>query len=122
MSWTLDTAVTHIRELLQDNDNEGYRSSTEKIIRILNIALVDTRKLRPDLFLPDIANYVPVYYTEASLGLDPATPIPIDPMYFSPVIDYVVGYISLEDDEFAVDGRATALLNRFSQKLIGKGA
>jgi len=122
MSWTLDTAVQHVREQLQDTDPLALRHSNAKLVRVLNLALVDARKLRPDLFLPNIFEYVPVYFTDADLAQLPQTPIPIDPMYFTPLVDYVVGYVSMEDDEFAVGGRAVTLLNRFSQKLVGMGA
>ena len=122
MAWTLDLAVEHVRDLLQDTAVDDYRSPDTKIVRVIALALVEARKLRPDLFLPNIHAYVPVMYTTSDLGADPQTILPIDPMYFPAIVDYVVGYISLEDDEFAVGCRATALLNRFSQKLIGKGA
>ena len=122
MSWTLDTALVNVRELLEDADADSYRNSDEEIVRVFNMALVEARKLRPDLFIPGLASYTPPTLTTSDLGQNPAVELPIDPMYFTPIVEYTVGFISMEDDEFALDGRASALLNRFSQKMIGKGA
>jgi hypothetical protein len=122
MSWTLDFAVGHIRELLQDKDSDAYRNSDEEIVGVINYALVESRKLRPDLYIPGIYAYVAPSLTAADLATDPLTELPIDDMYQPAIVEYTVGYISMEDDEFALDGRAVQLLNRFSQKMVGKGA
>tara|TARA_R110000851_G_scaffold265570_7_gene418094 strand:- start:4619 stop:4987 length:369 start_codon:yes stop_codon:yes gene_type:complete len=122
MSWTLDTALSHIRDLLKDTQADAYRHSSAKILRVTNVALVEARKLRPDLFIPSLVTYSAPTLTTADLGQDPQTPLPIDDMYFMPIVEYVVGFVSMEDDEFVIDGRAVQLLNRFSQKMIGKGA
>jgi hypothetical protein len=121
MTWSIDSAVANVRELLQDKQ-VPYRNATVEIVGVLNIALVEARKLRPDLYLPELASYEPSFFIEADLGLEPPTAFPIDPMYFAAIVEYIVGYISMEDDEFAVGGRAVTLLNRFAQKLVGKGA
>lgn len=117
MSWLISDAVASIREQLQDTRAGSYRYSDVKLLRYLNTAFSDVRRLRPDLFLPLLD--VPTF-TETNLTTP--TDFPIDGMYYSAVVDYVAGIVSLEEDEFSVDGRATVLLNRFAQKLIGKGA
>lgn len=133
MTWTIKDAIDVARDHLQDSRALSgigeYRHSDEKLMRFFNIAMSDARKLRPDLFLPDIPTAADVQYTVVDLGDPSALPLPIDPtpfpidsMYFSPVAEYIAGIVGFGDDEFAVDGRAVALLNRFSQKLIGKGA
>ena len=117
MVWTVQKAVDRVRVLLADQV-VPFRNPDSEIIDGLNMALVESRKLRPDLYLPKVYLYEAPSLTEADLASD----LPIDAMYFTPVVEYVAGWVSLEDDEFAVDGRAITLLNRFSQKMVGKGA
>lgn len=117
MSWLISDAVASIREQLQDTRAGSYRYSDVKLLRYLNSAFSDVRRLRPDLLLPTLD--VPAF-VEADL-LTP-TAFPIDGMYYSAIVDYVAGTVSLEEDEFSVDGRASTLLNRFTQKLISRGA
>jgi hypothetical protein len=119
MTWKLDTAVSTVRDLLQDTQ-DPYRNTDAKVVSALNIALVEARKLRPDLFIPNLASYTPPGLITDDIGND--VDLPIDPMYSTAVVEYVTGFLSMEDDEFAVGGRAVTLLNRFAQKLVGKGA
>lgn len=119
MTWTVSKAVERVRILLADNE-VPYRNADVAILDGLNMALTEARKLRPDLFLPDVYLWIAPSLDEASMTS--GKELPVDPMYFTPVVEYVAGFISLEDDEFAVDGRAVSLLNRFSQKMVGKGA
>lgn len=128
MAWTIKDAIDTARDHIQDAREGNYRHSDEKLIRYFNQAMSDARKLRPDLFLPNITENFN-FYTVADLGDPdalpdpiPSTDFPLDLMYFTPVVEYVTGLVGLGDDEFAQDGRAISLLNRFSQKLIGKGA
>jgi len=117
--------ITQAREIIQDTgmefDGEGDRHSDDKLIRYLNTALTDAYRLRPDLFFPGV-------FDRASLvqyvvqDITDNTPWGVDITYFTAFAEYVAGYVGLGDDEFAVDGRAVSLLNRFSQKLLAKGA
>jgi hypothetical protein len=128
MPWTIKDAIDQARDHIQDTREDCERHSDAKLIRFFNSAIADARKLRPDLFLPNISDPVDLY-TVADLGDPDALPTPIestafplDPMYFTAVTEYVAGLVGVGDDEFAVEGRAILLLNRFSQKLISKGA
>lgn len=123
MSWTIADAITHARQTIQDTREASYRHTDDKLVGYFNSAIADARKLRPDIFLKDsnasLWDVVPLY-TSANLTDD--TPFPLDPQYFTAVVDHIAGTIGMEDDEYAVDGRAVGLLSRFSQKLVGKGA
>lgn len=121
MPRTILDAVTQSRELVQDVD--GDRHSDTKVVGYLNNAISDARRLRPDLFLPGYLTNPQVLYDASDL--EPSGPppdFPIDENYFTAVVEYIAGFIGLGDDEFAQDGRAVALLNRFTQKLTAKGA
>lgn len=110
---TLETVQQYIDEcrvLLQDK-NAPFRYSDVEIITGLNIGLMEARRLRADLFLP--AFVLP----EATIGALTA-PIAFDPMYRSALIYYVVGRMQLRDDEPTVDGRAAAMLTKFTQQLL----
>ena len=116
--------IHQVREVIQDTgmefDYDGDRHTDAKLIRYLNTALSDALRLRPDLFYPDVFDRSAlVQFTEADIVANTAWPL--DATYWSPFVDYVAGYVGLGDDEFAQDGRAVTLLNRFSQKLMAKG-
>lgn len=119
MPRTILDAVTQARQIVQDE--LGDRHPDAKVVSYLNNAISDARRLRPDLFLPDYLTSPQVLYTESDLTGTPPD-FPIDEGYFTAVVEYIAGFIGLGDDEFAQSDRAAALLNRFTQKLVAKGA
>lgn len=123
MTWTIADAITQARQIVQDTRETSYRHSDEKLIGYFNSAIADARKLRPDLFLgtstASLWDTIPFF--EVS-DITDETAFPLDAQYFTAVVDYVAGYVGMEDDEYSVDGRAAALMNRFAQKLVSKGA
>ena len=126
MAFTVEDLINQARDIVQDTGMEfDYedpdRHTDAKMVRFLNTALADAYRIRPDLFFPGVfdRSTLPVYTVTDIVN---QTPFPIDVTYFSTFVDYVAGYIGLADDEFAQDGRAVALLNRFIQKLTAKGA
>jgi len=114
MSYQITDVVIRARQIIQDLETP-YRHSDQKLINYLNDALSDTRRLRPDLFIGSLATQ-PQVYTDADLLED----FPIDYTYFSTIVDYLASSVGIEDDEFAQDGRAITLHQRFVQKLMGK--
>lgn len=117
MAKTVSDAVTSARVILQDQDTP-YRYSDEELVNYLNDALLEARKIRPDLF-------------RAYWGTDTAFPefttadiasgtlIPIDNMFYNPLTYFMAGSAELRDDEFTVDNRAVTLMNQFSTKMLG---
>ena len=127
MARTVAETVLQIRQIVQDSRDGFYRHDDDKVISYLNNAVADARRIRPDLFLvpsptPIVGTLWAPIPTFTADDIAAGTTIPIDDMYFSALVDYVAGTLGMEDDEYAVDGRAVALLNRFSQKLMAKGA
>lgn len=113
---TIGNLITIARDVLQDNRDPAkapYRHTNAKLVRYMNAALVDTKRLRPDLFLPDISTKE-FYFTEDDLGKD----FPLDYMYSMPFVEYMCGMVSIEEDEYVEDGRGAALLARFGAKLL----
>ena len=111
---TISDAVTQVRQIVQDNELP-YRHTEAKLYAYFNSAINDTKRIRADLFIPNVGT-VPPAYDE----LDGNLPFPLDLGYFTAVVDYVVGRVGLEDDEFANDGRAMYLQQLFMAKLTGK--
>jgi hypothetical protein len=115
MPKTVADAVANTRAILQDNDTP-YRYSDADLVTYLNDALLETRKLRPDLFRAYWGTGTPFpEFTDADIAAE--TNIPINNMYFTPLTYFMAGTAELRDDEFTVDARAATLLNQFVQKL-----
>lgn len=113
----LDTVQDYIdaaRVLLQDTTNAPYRNPDADFIRALNFALTEARKLRPDLFLGR-ATAVPFL---TAVG----NSVVFDTQYRTALLYYVVGHISLKDNEETQDARASAFLNKFLGQLMTLGA
>ena len=116
--WTISDALTQAREIVQDVD--GDRHTDAKLVGYLNNAMADARRIRPDLFLPNVSTGTTPFYTVADLATPPA--FRIEDIYFTAVVEYIAGFVGLGDDEFAQDNRAGTLLLRYAQKLTAKGA
>ena len=114
---TISDVITQTRELIQDTQ-EPYRRPDSALIGYLNNAFQEVKRLRPDLLLSQ--NFAIPTVTEADITA--GTSFPISDMYFAATVEYVAGFAEMSNDEFALDGRAIALLNRFGQKLMGVGA
>lgn len=124
---TAAVALTQARHILQDRV-EPYRYTDDELITILNTAMTEVKRLRPDAFAGSFQTPTPQFYDPAGtpvVGSIPTTdPWPIDEMFIAPTIEYIAGYAELRDDEFvdgAADGssgRAIALLDRFVRRLM----
>jgi hypothetical protein len=124
MSFTVKDLIYQARDIVQDTgmdgDYDGDRHTDAKLIRFLNTALADAYRMRPDLFFPGVSDRTPPVVTVTDIVN--STPFMVEPVFFSAFVDYVAGYVALGDDEFSENSRASALLSRFSQKLLSKGA
>jgi hypothetical protein len=124
MGFTVKDLIYQARDIVQDTgmdgDYDGDRHTDAKLIRFLNTALADAYRMRPDLFFPGVSSRTPPVVTVTDIVN--STPFMVEPVYFSAFVDYVAGYVALGDDEFPENSRAVSLLNRFTQKLMAKGA
>ena len=106
---TVQALLDEVRVLLLDA-SVPYRYSDAELIRALNIAIMEARRLRPDLFLASSFT-LPMYSTGADV-------FAIEPMYRPSFIYYVVGRAQLRDDEATQDARAGVLMNKFVAQLL----
>lgn len=113
MAKTVNSVISEARAILKDTDSQLLRYSTADLVEYFNNALLEARRIRPDLFRAYIGQSVPSY-TESDLS----SPFPIDEMFFPQFVHYVAGTAELRDDEFSVDARAVTLLNQFIAKML----
>jgi hypothetical protein len=133
---TIDDCLTEVRQILNDSVSP-YRYSDNWLIYVLNTALRDLYRLRPDAYIGNFtsgvlsANLVNTYST-ADLQVingtaNPTPPVPITPfpvddrLFYGPIVFYMIGRVELNDDEFADNNRAMTLLQAFHTQLIGVG-
>jgi hypothetical protein len=110
----LDTVTDYVaaaRILLQDKSAEAYRYSDSELVLALSFAMLEARRLRPDLFIGR-ASAVP------SFVANDATPVVLDQQYRVAVIYYIVGHAQLRDEEDTQDQRAAALLGKFQSQML----
>jgi hypothetical protein len=109
--YLISDVIDQSRYLLQDR-REPYRHSDDELLAYFNNAVAEAYRIRPDLFLG--LNYTLTAYTSANLTDD----FPLAPFYAPQFIVYIAGFADLSNDEYATDGRAVALLNKFTAGLL----
>lgn len=109
---TVQEYVTQARVLLQD-EVEPYRYEDAELLVSLNMAILEARRLRPDMFL-DTFDDLPGDYSVVD-----GTEVEIDEQYRSAFLYYIVGMAQARDEEDTQDARATAFLNLFQNQLRG---
>lgn len=129
---TIDDLVLEVREIVNDQQ-VPYRYDDAWVVQIINTALRDLYRLRPDAFIGNFtsgvlsANLTNTYSTSDLQMIDgtanptppsPATPFPVDDrLFYGPIVFYVTGRLEVSDDEFADDNRAMTLFNAFKQQI-----
>lgn len=106
---TVAKYIAYARELLQDEKDTPYRYSDASLARALSLALPEAKKLRPDLF---------INVTIPDITANDATVVPMDEMYRTALVYYMVGIAQLRDDEEVTDQRAAGFLGMFTAKLV----
>lgn len=135
----LDDMVRIIRTTAQDRIMP-YRYTDQAVLDAFVSSVVESIRLRPDLFLGKYSNkllrdelnnldvqLIRWYDPEEDVTKLPphkvnkaATlpPLLIPESLARPISQYAVGLLELADDEFASDGRAVALLTEFKRNLV----
>jgi hypothetical protein len=111
---TFQTVIDDARVLLNDEVSElnpDARYTEAQLMGYARSALIEARRVRPDLFLSNLTTSF-ASYTAAST-------IPISDDYLIALVDYVAHRAELRDDEFTVDGRSSVLLQKFKAALLG---
>lgn len=108
---TVGEIIAQVRVILQDIG--GARWPDDVIYQHLNMGLLESRLIRPDLWR-DTPDTIPQYATS-----DSGAAIDFELQYRPALVFYVAGLCQLEDDEGNTDQRAAALLGTFTKKLTG---
>lgn len=106
--------MSRARSILQDADSTRYTDAD--LLGGVNDALVEIRRVRPDLFL-SIA-----FVTDEKLIGDISDDIPVEDFCFQSLVYMATGYMMLRDDEYSLDSRAVNLLNIGTSKLLRTSA
>lgn len=110
---TVNDYTTQARVLLQDTV-APYRYEDSELLAALNIAMLEIRRLRSDLFLTDLTAPAIPNFTAVD-----TTSVGVDEQYRLAVLYFVCGYAQLRDDEATQDARAGAFLTKFTNVLGG---
>ena len=112
----LDTVQDYIngaRTLLQDTYAGAYRYSDAELVQALNMGLLETRRLRPDLVAATFRTSIPTYVS-TSMG----TAVAFDPQFRVALLYYICGQAQLRDEENTQDARSAVFLNKFVSQLL----
>jgi len=111
---TFQAITDEARVLLNDqiiDANTITRYTESQLLGYARQALVEARRVRPDLFLSNLTGAFPAF---AATDI-----VPLPEEYHVCLTDYVTHRAELRDDEFAVDGRAAGLYQKFKAGLMG---
>jgi len=104
---TLQNVVDSVRVDL--NDAEAIRYTTAQLLEYCNDGIQEGYRLRPDFRLGSYTTAVPTYVATDTVPF---------PSQYQMLLKHYVGFrAELRDDEYSQDGRAAALLARFTQEL-----
>jgi hypothetical protein len=107
MARTYADVITRARRILKDQDASSYRYPDQDLVDAVNDAVLEVRRIRPDLFI------AAAFATTDVLLADIATTnIPIPEHYLQTLVYLTCGYQMLRDDEFSQDSRAVNLMNK----------
>ena len=109
---SVENFVTDARVLLLDKV-KPYRYSDDEILVGLNLALLEGRRLRPDLFVCRYGNNVPAF--DAVSG----DTVPVEPQFRLAFVYGIVAHTLLRDEEDVQDTRANSFLDKFHDILVG---
>ncbi len=109
---TVQDYVDRARVLLLDQV-EPYRYPTLDLVEALNMAILEARRLRPDLLKSYFRTSLPDF-TVGALNVE----VPVDPQYRVAFVYYICGHAQLRDDENNQDSRSAAMLNKFVAQML----
>lgn len=115
----LETAsdyITEARVLLQDRI-APYRYASDSLVSALNLALLETRRLRPDLFVYKSAGPV---YLNPTTAAESVVAVDIEAPFRQAVLNGMVGYAIERDQEDIEDDRATMFIGLMRYMLTGE--
>jgi len=112
---TVADYVADARTLLQDLVPE-YRYDDHSMLTSLNAALLEARRIKPELF---VYNFMAGGQVQSFTVVDD-TYVEIEPQFRLAIVHGLVGHALERDQEDYQDQRATSFLALFTQGLVGK--
>ena len=109
---TVQDYINDVRTLLQDVVLP-YRYDDTSLLTSFNTALLEGRRLRPDLFVFEHHERVPSYM------VSDATKVCIEPQFRLPFVYGTAAHALARDQEDIQDARATMFMGLFNDLLIG---
>lgn len=104
---TFQDVIDEVRVVL--NDSEGVRYTSPQLLGYANDGVQEAFRLRPDWRLGN--------YTASTTVYTEGNTVPFPAGYQMLLSHYVCYRAELRDDEYSQDGRAAALLGRFTSEL-----
>jgi len=108
---TVGEYVSEARVLLQDTVSP-YRYGDPTLKIALAFALLQVRKMRPDVLLG-------VTLPNLTSVSEDSVVVPLDDTYRMALINFLVGYALLRDEEGGSEQRASMFMNAFATQLMG---
>jgi hypothetical protein len=132
---TVTSYVVSVRNRMQDKVSP-YRYGDDQIVDALNVALEETQRIRPDIFLDlkyqqkiqpnDLdEGFIANYYSTADIAFDGSnnyvasggTLVPIPSKYNDPIIWYMGAHLQFLDVDDTQDQRGIAFMTKFLQRM-----
>jgi hypothetical protein len=115
MPFSLDSVESYIldaRTILLDK-TAPYRYTDDSLLVAFNTALLEARRLRPDMFVYKFGDRMPTYAAVSS------EQVPIEFQLRLPIVYGTVAHAMLRDEEDVPVERANAFLAKFQNMLTG---
>lgn len=109
---TVADYITDARRLLLDQI-EPFRYPDDDLITAFNLALLEGRRLRPDLFVYRNNEKVPYY------GINDGEEVPMERQFRMSFVYGLVAHALLRDEEDVQDDRANSFMTLFQSLLTG---
>ena len=110
---TVKVYVRDVRTLIQDK-RQPYRYDDDSLVRALNFALLEGRRLRPDLFFRREGLKVPKFEDVSD------QPVNIEEQFRLAFVYGTASHVLLRDEEDVQDARANAFSGKFKYILTGE--
>lgn len=110
---TLQDYVNDVRALILDTVSP-YRYSDADVISAFNMMLLETRRVRPDLFVTRWGSDVPYFQPPVSGAV-----VPMEPQFRLGYVYGTVAHLFMRDDEDTSDARANSFNEKFHDILLG---
>lgn len=107
---TVADYITSARIQLQDTVDSPYRYSDDELKLAFDLAFDEAYRIRPDMFLR--------LELESIVSSPTSYEPPVPRGYQSAFLYYICGHVQLRDQEETTDGRASAMLAKFTGQLL----